>query len=73
MAETHKHFWNPRFVTIDGVDCISGMSCECGQTIDQYQVEDIINKTTWMIIEGNIIVEDHQMSRPFSRPFLSEE
>lgn len=39
----HIHRWRTRFVTIDGVDCASGMECQCGSVLDPDTIEDAIN------------------------------
>lgn len=41
---SHKHNWRTNFIVIDFVDHVSGMICDCGETLTQDEVEDIVNK-----------------------------
>lgn len=41
--DKHIHKWRTRYVTIESVDCASGMVCDCGAKLRQDEVEDMIN------------------------------
>lgn len=41
--EGHRHRWQTRYVTIEGVECASGMACECGVYMHQHDVEAAVN------------------------------
>jgi len=38
----HYHKWQTRYVTIEGVDCASGMECKCGKVIHQDEIEELV-------------------------------
>lgn len=43
MTDTHHHTWTTRYATISGVDCASGMVCDCGVLASQDEVERVFN------------------------------
>jgi Lar family restriction alleviation protein len=45
MMSEHKHSWKTRYLEVDGKDWSSGMECECGATIHQNDVEEIVNNS----------------------------
>lgn len=38
----HRHNWHTRYIVIDCIDTISGMECECGEILEQDEVESIV-------------------------------
>lgn len=42
-APQHCHHWLTAYITINGVDCASGMKCECGEALTQDKIENLIN------------------------------
>jgi hypothetical protein len=42
--EEHKHEWKTRYVTFEyRYECASGMVCDCGEIIEQDEVEALLN------------------------------
>lgn len=52
---SHLHEWSTFYKTINGVDCASGMICECGEKLTQDEVEQYVNE--YQVCIKN--VEDH--------------
>lgn len=44
MTDRHMHEWKTRYIQIHFEDYISGMECECGEILDQDEVERIVNQ-----------------------------
>lgn len=42
--EEHEHKWTTRYVIYEWNDYIQGMECKCGETLEQDEIEDIVNK-----------------------------
>ncbi len=51
----HTHQWRTRYITRDFVDFASGMQCDCGETLHQDQVEEIVNaqSKTWCVRDAS--------------------
>ena len=52
--EDHKHRWRTRHVAIEGVDCASGMACECGGVLDQDEVEELVGFALSIILDKKV-------------------
>lgn len=66
----HVHEWKTNYLTINHVDCASGMSCNCGKTLSQDEVEDLLNEkghwwsylmATPIVLFGTIVIAHSEL------------